>query len=97
MIITNEGKYLSPSGLTLIIKELPNIKESQIIQNTKDDYEIKIVEEGKFSKDTELILKNKMEEVLGDTANIDIKLVNEIERTKNGKFRWIISRVEKGA
>ncbi len=97
MIITNDGKYLSPSGLTLIIKELPNIKESQIIQNTRDDYEIKIVEEGEFSRDTELILRNKMEEVLGDTANIDIKLVNEIERTKNGKFRWIISRVGKGA
>ena len=33
---------------------------------------------------------------LGDDVHIEVKLVSELEQSKNGKFKWVISQVPIG-
>ena len=95
MIITRDGKYISPSTVTHIFKPLKNISESQIIQHDEDNYEIRIVEDGVFSKENKNILEKRAKELVGTTSNVHVNVVSKIERTSSGKFRWIISNVKK--
>lgn len=96
MIFTKDRKYISPSTVTHIFKPLKNIYESQIIQYDVDNYKIKIVQDGIFSQEDKALLEKRSKELFGTNSIVNIDIVENIERTKNGKFRWIISNVKQG-
>jgi phenylacetate-CoA ligase len=95
MIITKEGKWISPSIITHAFKPLTHVKKSQVIQHELDRYEILLVPEHGFDDNEKLILLQGLKQRFGSTSNIEINLVKDIPRTKNGKFRWVISKVIK--
>ena len=93
IVVTNDGRFLSPSVLTHPFKPMHNIEKSQIIQETQDDLLIKIVKRSNYSNaDTEILLK-EMQNRIGDTMKIRIEFVDDIPCSKNGKYRWVISKV----
>ena len=47
-------------------------------------------------KDDEHALAHGLQERLGDSIEVRIDVVTELERTKSGKFKWVISRVTLG-
>ncbi|SES77303.1 phenylacetate-CoA ligase [Methanococcoides vulcani] len=93
MIMTPEGNVLSSSVMTHPFKPLVNIERSQIIQESIDRIIIKIVKRPEYSeKDSELLL-NEFRSRVGPNMGINLEFVDEISRTKAGKYRWIISKV----
>ncbi|HDK7174803.1 TPA: phenylacetate--CoA ligase family protein [Clostridium botulinum] len=96
MVITKEGRYISPSIITHAFKPLTHVAKSQVIQHDFDDFEIKIIpEEGFNNTEIDLLMKG-LKERFGQESSIDINIVEDIPRTKNGKFRWVISKISKG-
>ncbi|KKH47205.1 phenylacetate--CoA ligase family protein [Methanosarcina sp. 1.H.A.2.2] len=95
MILTPDGNLLSPSVLTHPFKPMVNVEKSQIIQEKKDQITIKIVKKRGYSeKDSEILLK-ELHERVGFEMDIELEFVEDIPRTKAGKYRWIISRVSR--
>ncbi|KKG56901.1 phenylacetate--CoA ligase family protein [Methanosarcina mazei] len=93
MILTPDGNLLSPSVLTHPFKPMVNIEKSQIIQEAKDKLIIKIVKKPGYSeKDSEILLK-ELHERVGFEMGIELDFVEDILRTKAGKYRWIVSKV----
>ena len=93
IITTKDGRYISPSALTHPFKPLNSIRESQIIQEDVDHMLIKIVrKDGYDDSDTQRLL-SEMKARVGDDMHIEVTFVDEIEREKSGKFRWVISHV----
>jgi phenylacetate-CoA ligase len=93
IIVTRDGRYISPSVLTHPFKPMHNIEASQIIQEDPENIVIKIVRRPEYSaKDTEILLSSFQERV-GRGMKIRIDFVNSVEREKSGKFRWVISKV----
>ncbi|MCM1990511.1 phenylacetate--CoA ligase family protein [Oceanirhabdus seepicola] len=96
MIITKSGGFVSPRLISTVFKELKYISKSQVIQHDFDKFEIKIVpEQGFDNRETSRVIKG-FEEIFQDKIDININLVEDIARTKNGKFKRIISNVVKG-
>ncbi len=91
MIITSDGKYISPSLITFCFKNAENIKMSQIIQNKNGHINLKLVKAEQFRNQDSEFLVNEIRKILSPSMKIDVEFVNEIPRTKNGKFQWIIS------
>lgn len=89
-----DGRLLSPSVLTHPFKPMRNIVESQIIQNDLADFLVKIVRTKLYSKEDENRLVAAFHERMGDNVNIRVEYCRSIPRTKNGKFRWVISKIE---
>lgn len=77
-----------------IFINLPNLIEAQIIQHTLDMFEIKIVTNGKWTSDEELIIRNRMQSQLGDVG-VKINEVVTIMRNPSGKFPAVISHVKR--
>jgi len=93
IITTKDGRFISSSVLTHPFKPLVNIIESQIIQEDITNIKIKIVKSHAYrDEDTESLL-TEMQRRLGPGMEIHIDFVNEIPRTSNGKFRWVVSKV----
>ena len=89
-----DGRLISPSTLTHPFKPMRNVLESQIIQESIDAVTVKLVRKESFNEEDEKRLVAGLFERLGNQIKISVEYVNEIPREKNGKFRWIISKVE---
>jgi len=93
MLITPEGNYISPAAMSLVFQAAKNIKESQIIQTKKDKIIVRIAKEKNFGENDLYYLLSQLRERLGKAININFEFVDKIERTKSGKFRFIISEI----
>lgn len=88
-----DGRMISPSVLTHPFKPMHAVEESQVVQLTADHIEIRIVPRENYGpQDTEHLL-DEFRHRLGDQVRVDVKLVDQIERTSSGKFKWVVSHV----
>ena len=91
-----DGRLISPSVLTHPFKPLTTIEASQIIQKDYDHVVIRLIPKKDFDKAVTAELVTSMKERIGHETNIEIEYVNQLPRTANGKFRWVISEVKLG-
>jgi phenylacetate-CoA ligase len=91
-----DGRLISPSVLTHPFKPLNSVEGSQIIQKEHDRILIKIVPGKKYSEADTNHLIREMKNRLGQEVRVDIQMVDRLDRTKSGKFRWVISEVPLG-
>ena len=74
---------------------IQHIRFSQIIQNNLNELTVLIVPETGFgSSELEKITKS-LSSRLGNDMKIEVKIVDDIERLPNGKFKRVVSRLNK--
>lgn len=96
IIALRDGRMISPSVLTHPFKPMHTIEASQIVQEDYDHIIIKILPKPDYKgSDSEHLIK-EFKDRMGEEVVIDVQLVKEMPRTKAGKFKWVISKVEKG-
>jgi phenylacetate-CoA ligase len=93
IVTTRDGRYVSSSILTHPFKPMHNVAESQIIQEDREHIVIKIIKRAEYTDTDSRYLVEEMKKRVGSDMKIDIEFVDEIPRTKAGKFRWVISKV----
>lgn len=94
-ILTPQGRYISGSLLTFPFKPMKNIIKSQLVQDDIHVVKIKIVKNRFYHNGDSKILLEGLHKCLGRNMQIVLEFVDEIERTKNGKYRWVISNVHR--
>ncbi len=96
IVVTPDGRYVSSSILNAVTHHLVNVKESQIVQETRSRVFMRVVPRPAYTAaDTEFICA-ELRKVLGAEVSVGVDIVESIERTANGKFRWVISKVPLG-
>jgi phenylacetate-CoA ligase len=93
IVVTPEGKLISSSVLTHPFKPLDSVLESQILQEELDRLQVRIVPRSDFSEKDSAHLISALRDRVGPTMHIELMFVNNIPRTRAGKFRWVISKV----
>jgi phenylacetate-CoA ligase len=96
ILALRDGRMISPSVLTHPFKPMYSIEESQIVQEDYDLVVIKLVPNQRYNESDSDHLINEFTARLGKDVTIKIEKVDAIERTKSGKFKWVISKVDKG-
>ncbi len=94
IITLRDGRLVSPSVLTHPFKPMNNIVESQIIQEDIDFLVVRIVVNKNFNKNEEKLLLKSFYDRLGEEITIRIEYKDSIPRTKSGKFKWVVSKIE---
>jgi phenylacetate-CoA ligase len=72
---------------------LPHVLEGQVIQEELDLIRVRLVARSGFSGREEALIRRRLEERLGK-MQIEVECVKEIERTQQGKFPGVISRIK---
>jgi phenylacetate-CoA ligase len=90
-IITPEGRKIG--RLDFVFKPVDTVDESQIIQESLNQILVKVVPMPGYSEHDEQLIKKMIIEYIGTSMNIRIEKVKSIERSANGKIRYVISKV----
>lgn len=94
-IVRPDGTVISASVLTHPFKPISTIEKSQIIQYASDGIEIKIVRRPAYSDNDESKLLDEFRKRVGGGFKVAIAYVDDIPRTKSGKYRWVINSCSK--
>jgi phenylacetate-CoA ligase len=92
MVITPDGKRIG--RMDPIFKADINIKESQIIQEALDFIRVKVVPTDSFNNEDVQVIIQRVHHRLGESIRVVVELVDEIPRTKAGKFKAVISNLK---
>lgn len=93
IVVTPDGRFVSPSVLTHPFKPFDQILKSQIIQSAVDHLVVKLVPSSRFTDEHSRRLIAGLRERLGDAVRVDVEIVDDIPPERSGKFRWVISEV----
>jgi phenylacetate-CoA ligase len=96
VLTLKDGRLISPSVLTHPFKPLDSIEGSQIVQTAPDAIEIRIVAGPAYDPALSNHLISEFKARLGEDIRIDVKMVDRLESSANGKFKWVISQVPLG-
>jgi len=90
-IILNNGTKIG--RLDHIFKNAINTIECQIIQNTKGEALFNIVRGKSYSQKDEISLNKSIRDKLGNDFRFEIRYLNFIEKTNNGKLKQVINNI----
>lgn len=96
LLTLRDGRLISPSVLTHPFKPLTSIAASQVVQEDLDTVVVRVVPTESFSEHDEKQLISGLKERLGIGVSVRVQRVVELERTRSGKFKWVISKVKLG-
>jgi phenylacetate-CoA ligase len=93
-IVTPRGSFVDEGYFSIKLSKIPDISKYQVIQNKINKIVILIVGDSNRLKDDLELLKQQMMNEIDEGIEIQIKYVDYIEKTKNGKYRSIISKFD---
>jgi phenylacetate-CoA ligase len=96
IVVTPDGRYVSPSVLTHPFKPFHQLLKSQVIQDSVDRLHLKLVASDAFTPAHCAALVAGLRERLGEGMEVSVEMVDDIPPEPSGKFRWVISRVAHG-
>ncbi len=93
VVITADGRRI-PMLSYNVFKWTSGIEESQIIQRSVDEFQLRIVPSDGFTESESALAVEKLKERVGDEIEVEVNTVEEIPKTKGGKFRAVVSEVD---
>jgi phenylacetate-CoA ligase len=93
MLVTPDGTHVFGGFITHVFWNFPHVKEFQVVQKAPDTLIITIVPEPSF-EEKELEEMRAMLDCQGKGWEIEFKLVDEIDRSRAGKHKYIINEME---
>ena len=93
LIVSQSGRLISMVAINMHSDVFDNVKQFQFYQDKKGVVVFNIVKESSYEeKDTKNIY-NELKKKLGTDMKLEIKFVNDIPRTKSGKYRFLIQKI----
>lgn len=92
VIVTPDGRWLT--RLDFIFKGLDFVEEAQLVQEERAELRVRVVRKEGFHVGIEQAITANLREMLGDEIRLVFEYMDQIPRTKSGKFRFVISKVE---
>lgn len=94
-IIKSDGRKITAVEFDEeIFAKVSHAAEFQIVQDNVDELEIRVICLNGYSNDDENTLMTRLKSVVGEDMRYKITYPQELEKTKNGKFKLVIRKVE---
>jgi phenylacetate-CoA ligase len=72
---------------------IAGVAEGQVVQHAREDFELNVVPTAAYSEQDEEAMRSRLVARLGPTVRVRVRIVTEIPRGPNGKFRAVVSHV----
>ena len=94
ILVTHEGKHVAPVRFYTLFEKYPQVDQFQVVQLKPDFVEVRIVPNGKFTREVHKDLAVDLARVVG-AVTLEIKRVEQVQLTAVGKRRNVISHVNR--
>jgi phenylacetate-CoA ligase len=88
-----DGTVIHGLALIYVLRELPQVEEFKIIQNSVASITVQLVTSSSDTEPLEKIVTDQFRRRLGDTLSVNFDYVSRIEREASGKFRYVVSQI----
>lgn len=97
-VVTPDGRWQHGLSVIYVVRDIPGVAEFKIIQETVDNIRVILkVDDTLFPGDGETRIIKGFKKRMGNKVNVQVEMVDEIERDASGKYRYVVSKVaEKG-
>jgi phenylacetate-CoA ligase len=92
-VLTPDGRFVG--RLDHLFKDAVHVKLAQIVQPTVHEVILRIVRTPAYTSQDEHAILEQARVRLGSAVAIHVDYVDDIERTSSGKFRFIVSMIDK--
>jgi len=92
VVVLPDGRKIG--RLSYIVKKAKGVREAQIVQEDLDRFVLNVVPEKGFSDDVEKLLISEAALRLGQGLDIRVEKVEQLQRTRTGKTRYVISKLK---
>ena len=92
-LVTPAGKVMHALAAIYILREVPSIREFQVIQERLDRVSVTIVPDAGFSEPAQEALASRLARLFDDGVQVEILVAASIARPPSGKHRYVISNV----
>lgn len=96
VLTLRDGRLISPSVLTHPFKPLDCIEGSQIVQTDHDSVIVRLIPGPTYTPEHTHHLVTELKARLGQEVRVEVQMVDRLEPSANGKFKWVISKVSLG-
>jgi phenylacetate-CoA ligase len=79
-----------------LFKDSANVVQAQLFQEKPEEVTVRIVRDPEFSALDEKKILEEARVRLGTDIGIHFEYVEALERTRNGKIRFVVSKVNQG-
>lgn len=92
-VIAADGTVLHGLALIYVLRELPEVEEFKIIQESLSTITVQIVTASRDTTELERTVRDQFRRRLGDSLIVNFVYVGEIEREASGKYRYVVSQI----
>jgi phenylacetate-CoA ligase len=92
-LVTPEGRVMHALAAIYVLRELPGLRQFQVVQECADLVRVSLVTEPGFTRDTSEQAAAGLKRLLGHGVTVDVQVVSEIPPAASGKHRYVISKV----
>jgi phenylacetate-CoA ligase len=89
-----DGRLISYLALTRVFGLVKHIRKSQVVQDRRDHFLVKIVPGPDFTDDDAAEVVERVAGLLGQGVSVETSIVDDVPREKSGKLRWFVSELE---
>jgi phenylacetate-CoA ligase len=93
ILVTPDGRLVSPSILTHAFKPLVGLVRSQVVQEAIDRVQVYLETGPDWDPRQEESIVSSLGERMGPGVRIEVHRVDRLEQTAAGKFRWVVCKV----
>ena len=88
-----DGFEINEARLSIVLHDFNHIVEAQFVQHTLTDISLLVVKNSSYSDEDEKQLRMNLASCFDKRMSIKIKYVDEVEKTKSGKLRLVVSEI----
>lgn len=92
-LVTPGGKVMHALAVIYVLREVPAVREFQVVQEHLDRLTVRIVPDGGFSETSRDIIASRLTRLFDGEASVSVELVDAIPRAASGKYRYVTSHV----
>lgn len=96
-LVTPDGRVMHALAAIYVLREVPEVREFQILQDRLDRLRVSVVPEPQWTPAVTARIVLGLHRLLGDRVSIEVDLVVSIDRPPSGKHRYVISDVANAA
>ena len=93
-LISKNGQQIFKGAMTLHMELLKKVKCYQYYQNVPGKAELRLVENMTLSEEDMGMIRRYLERRCEGLLDVEIRLVDEIQLTKRGKYQWAINDIK---
>jgi phenylacetate-CoA ligase len=89
---TTDGRRIPGEFFPHLLKDVPEVKRFQVVQNTPDHIELRLVLDGPLSPASGRLLQSEVESTFGPSLHFELIEVDHIPLTSAGKHQVVVNR-----